>query len=115
MQAPAPSDLPVQQTVSQNMSQTLPYYDDNVVLMKTSDEAKIPVLLRLWDVTQFRYTNTLLGNSEYTDRWGAVRPVVQRNDFSLNRNLIQFVGHIFDKRLKFNLITWASKSSATPA
>ena len=63
------------------------------------------MLLRLWDVTQFRYTNTLIGDKTFTDHLGVTYPVVQRNDFSLNRNLLQFVGYIFDSRLKFNLIT----------
>ena len=80
--------------------------------MKTRDDARFPILLRLWDVTQLRYTNTLLGNNDYTDHLGAVRTVIRRNDFSLNRNLLQFVGYIFDKRLQFNLIGWASNSSA---
>lgn len=87
-------------------------YDDSIVLVKTREGARLPILLRLWDVTQLRYTNTELGNSSYTDHLGAVLPVTRRNDFSLNRNLLQFVGYIFDKRLQFNLIAWASNSSA---
>jgi hypothetical protein len=39
--------------------------------------------------------------------------VTVRNDFSLNRNLFHFTGFIFDPRLRFNLITWVSNSTAS--
>ena len=103
---------PAPQASDETKDQSAFPYDDSIILVKTRDDARVPILLRLWDVTQLRYTNTLLGNNDYTDHLGAVRPVVRRNDFSLNRNLIQFVGYIFDKRLQFNLIGWASNSSA---
>lgn len=107
-----PADPPAQPPASSSKSQTDFPYDEGIVLVKTPDNGRFPILLKLWDVTQLRYTNTLLGNSNYTDHLGAVRPVIRRNDFSLNRNLIQFVGYIFDKRLQFNLIGWASNTSA---
>ena len=44
--------------------------------------------------------------------WAPFVTVIHRNDFSLNCNLLQFVGYIFDERLQFNLIGWASNSSA---
>ena len=88
-------------------------YDDSILLSKSREGASIPYRLSLWDITQVRFTNSLLGNKEYTDHLGAARPVIRRNDFSLNRNMFQFVGYVFDPRLKFNLITWASNSSAT--
>ena len=81
-------------------------------MVKTPDDAKIPILLRFWDISQLRYTNSQLGNSSYTDHLGAVRPVTRRNDFSLNRNMFQFTGYIFDKKLNYNLIIWASNTSA---
>jgi hypothetical protein len=58
-QPAAPSKLgpPAEQATNQNNDQKVPYYDDSIVLVKTSDESRIPMLLRLWDVTQFRYTN----------------------------------------------------------
>jgi hypothetical protein len=102
---PAPGDQDV-------VEKTDPY-QDSIVLLKTSDDSSVPFLLRLWDVSQLRYTNTLLGNNNFTDHLGVVHPVITRNDISLNRNLLQFVGYIFDKRLQFNLITWASNSSAS--
>jgi hypothetical protein len=113
-QAGRPTIAPTPATPNSNPAKDQPDfpYDDGIVLVKTRDDARWPILLKLWDVTQLRYTNTLLGNNDYTDHLGAVRPVIRRNDFSLNRNLIQFVGYIFDKRLQFNLIGWASNSSA---
>jgi len=87
-------------------------YEDGIVLVKTPENARIPILLEFWDVTQVRYTNSQLGNSDFIDHLGAVRPVTRRNDFSLNRNMFQFTGYIFDKRLQYNLIIWASNSSA---
>ncbi len=111
-QTPQPGKVPPAPAApDQNIAAQDPYAD-SIVLVKTRDDARIPILLRLWDVTQIRYTNTELGNDDYTDHLGAVRPVVRRSDFSLNRNLLQFVGYIFDKRLQFNLIGWASNSSA---
>jgi len=87
-------------------------YEDSIVLVKTPEEAKVPILLRFWDITQLRYTNSQLGNSSYIDHLGAVQTVTKRNDFSLNRNMFQFTGYIFDKRLNYNLIIWASNTSA---
>ena len=113
-QPPAPS-RPAASTpaaADRDVVQAVDPYQDSIVLLKTTDDSRVPLLLRLWDVTQLRYTNTQLGNQNYTDHLGASRQVVTRNDFSLNRNLLQFVGYIFDKRLQFNLITWASNSSA---
>jgi hypothetical protein len=87
-------------------------YEDGIVLVKTPENARIPILLEFWDVTQLRYTNSQLGNSSYIDHLGAVQPVTRRNDFSLNRNIFQFTGYIFDKRLQYNLIIWDSNTSA---
>ncbi len=87
-------------------------YEDSIVLVKTPEDARTPTLLRFWDISQLRYTNSQLGNSSYTDHLGAVQPVTRRNDFSLNRNMFQFTGYIFDKRLNYNLIVWASNTSA---
>jgi hypothetical protein len=111
-QAAVPQPRAAPRPAPENKAEAVDPYQDSIVLVKTTDNSKVPLLLRLWDVTQLRYTNTLLGNNNYTDHLGEVRPVITRNDFSLNRNLLQFVGYIFDKRLQFNLIAWASNSSA---
>jgi hypothetical protein len=108
---PKPAAPATQPAADRNIAAEDPY-EDSIVLVKTPEDAKIPVLLRFWDISQLRYTNSQLGNSSYTDHLGAVRPVTRRNDFSLNRNMFQFTGYIFDKRLQYNLIIWASNTSA---
>jgi hypothetical protein len=102
---------PATPAADRNIAAETPY-QDGIVLVKTPEDARIPILLKFWDVTQIRYTNSQLGHSSYTDHLGAIRPVTRRNDFSLNRNMFQFVGYIFDKRLQYNLILWASNTSA---
>jgi hypothetical protein len=107
-----PKPAPATQTsADRNIAAETPY-EDSIVLVKTPESARIPILLRFWDISQLRYTNSQLGNSSYTDHLGADRPVTRRNDFSLNRNMFQFTGYIFDKRLNYNLIIWASNTSA---
>jgi len=86
---------------------------EGLLLAKSPEDAKIPFRLNLWDTTQVRFTNTSLGNKSFTDHLGVVQPVVIRNDFTLNRNLFHFTGYIFDSRLRFNLITWVSDTTAS--
>ncbi len=88
-------------------------YDDGIVIVQSSEDAKVPFSLKLNDITQFRFTNTQPENSTFTDHLGVSHPVEGRNDFSLNRNLFMFNGYVFDKRLQYNLITWASNSLAS--
>jgi hypothetical protein len=64
-------------------------YEDSIVLVKTPEDARVPVLLRFWDISQLRYTNSQLGNDSYTDHLGAIRPVTRRNDFSLNSRVMK--------------------------
>ncbi len=109
---PKPAAPATQPSADRNIAAENPY-EDGIVLVKTPENARIPILLEFWDVTQIRYTNSQLGNSSYTDHLGAVRPVTRRNDFSLNRNMFQFTGYIFDKKLQYNLILWVSNSSAS--
>ena len=108
---PKPAAPATQPSADRNIAAETPY-EDSIVLVKTPENARIPVLLRFWDISQLRYTNSQLGNSSFTDHLGADRPVTRRNDFSLNRNMFQFTGYIFDKRLNYNLIIWASNTSA---
>ena len=108
---PKPAAPATQPAADRNIAAEDPY-EDSIVLVKTPEDAKVPILLRFWDISQLRYTNSQLGNDSYTDHLGAVRPVTRRNDFSLNRNMFQFTGYIFDKRLNYNLIIWASNTSA---
>ena len=109
---PKPAAPAKQLAADRNIAAEDPY-EDSIVLGKTPEDARVPILLRFWDISQLRYTNSLLGNDSYTDHLSAVRPVTRRNDFSLNRNMFQFTGYIFDKRLNYNLIIWASNTSAS--
>ena len=110
-QAPTQAAVAIQPAADRSIAADDPY-EDSIVLVKTPEDARVPILLRFWDISQLRYTNSQLGNDSYIDHLGAVRPVTRRNDFSLNRNMFQFTGYIFDKRLQYNLIIWASNTSA---
>jgi hypothetical protein len=88
-------------------------YDDGFILLHSSEDSKVPFLLKLNLVTQFRYLNTTAGSPTFTDHLGVSRPVDLRNDFSINRSMATFSGFVFDKRLQYNLIVWASNSTAT--
>lgn len=88
-------------------------YNDGFILVETSDASRFPFRMRFNALTQFRYTNTRASNDSFTDHLGVVRTVAQRNDFSINRNMIQINGYVFSKRMQYNLIAWASNSLAT--
>jgi hypothetical protein len=89
-------------------------YDDGFILVEGNDDSKLPFHLTLNNVTQFRYLNTTHLNSDtFTDHLNTLHPVAARNDFSINRSMFTFGGYIFDKRLKFSLVTWASNTIAT--
>jgi hypothetical protein len=64
--------------------------------------------LRFTNITQFRYLNTQSANDTFTDHLGNVRTVAHRNDVGVNRSMFTFTGYIFDKRLRYNLLTWTS-------
>ena len=88
-----------------------------VVLVPTLDPIKVPFRLVLNDVSQFRYTNTLLVESTYTDHLGQVHEVNKRNDFQLTRQVFYLSGFVFDPRLDFNILLYFSSAtlSATAA
>jgi hypothetical protein len=87
-------------------------YQDGIVLVKTSDQAKIPFMLKFVDnVTQFRYLNTLATNYTFTDHLGNVLPVAKRNDLNVNREMFTFAGYMFDKRLTYGLFAWTSATT----
>lgn len=118
MQAPVQSNSISSTKTSSDEDQDQPgrTYDEDaqgLLLAKSRPDAKIPFRLSLWDTTQIRFTNNVLGNKNFTDHLGAVLPVVVRNDFSLNRNLFHFNGYIFDERMRYNLIIWTSNSTAS--
>jgi len=103
---------PIPQT--QPMDHLDPRYNDGFVIVNTSDTSRFPFQLRLTDTTQFRYLNTtLIENETFTDHLGVVRPVAKRNDFSINRSMFTLGGFVFDKRLRFSLVTWTSNTLAS--
>ena len=83
-------------------------YRDGILIWQTKDDAAIPFQLRFTNITQFRYLNTQSANETFTDHLGNVRTVAHRNDVGVNRSMFTFTGFIFDKRLRYNLLTWTS-------
>src|SRR5580700_9573054 len=71
---PTPAAPPTQPAADRNIAAE-DAYEDSIVLVKTGDDARIPILLKFWDISQLRYTNSQLGNSSYSDHLGAVQPV----------------------------------------
>lgn len=83
-------------------------YRDGILIWQTKDDASIPFQLRFTNITQFRYLNTQSANDTFTDHLGTVRTVAKRNDVGVNREMFTLTGYIFDKRLKYNVLTWTS-------
>ena len=86
-------------------------YRDGILIWQTKDDATIPFQLRFTNITQFRYLNTTGVNDTFTDHLGNVRTVAHRNDLTVNREMFTFTGYIFDKRLRYNLLTWTSAAT----
>jgi hypothetical protein len=89
------------------------FYNDGMILWQTSDNAKVPFLLRFTNNTQVRYLNTLSSNDTFTDHLGVVREVHKRNDITVNRSMFVLNGYVFDKRLLYNLTVWTSAGAAS--
>lgn len=89
------------------------FYNDGIILWQTSDDAKVPFLLRFTNNTQVRYLNTLSSNDTFTDHLGVVREVHKRNDITVNRSMFVLNGYVFDKRLLYNLTVWTSAGAAS--
>jgi hypothetical protein len=83
-------------------------YRDGILIWQTKDDSSIPFQLRFTNITQFRYLNTQSANDSFTDHLGNVRTVAHRNDVGVNRSMFTFTGYIFDKKLRYNLLTWTS-------
>jgi hypothetical protein len=83
-------------------------YRDGILIWETKEDSSIPFSLRFTNITQFRYLNTQSANDTFTDHLGNVRTVAHRNDVGVNRSMFTFTGYIFDKRLRYNLLTWTS-------
>jgi hypothetical protein len=88
-------------------------YQDGIVIAQTSEDAKLPFLLRFNNNTQVRYLNTTSSDDTFTDHLGVVREVHQRNDITVNRSMFILGGYIWDPKLRYSLTVWTSAGSAS--
>ncbi len=58
-----------------------------------------------------RYLNQLGLNPTYTDAFGNVKTVQQRQDFQLQKVQIKFLGWMFDPKFRYFLYAWSSNAS----
>jgi hypothetical protein len=58
-----------------------------------------------------RYLNQLGLDATYTDAFGNVKTVQQRQDFQLNKVQIKFLGWILDPKFRYFLYAWSSNAS----
>lgn len=61
--------------------------------------------------TYARYLNQLALDPTYTDAFGKVHTVQQRQDFQLQKVQIKFLGWILDPKLRYFLYAWTSNAS----
>jgi hypothetical protein len=88
-------------------------FDDGIVIVQSAEGAAVPFLLRFNDDTQLRYLNTSSGDETFTDHLGNVRDVHLRNDITVNRQMFNFSGYVFDPRLLYSLKIWTSAGAAS--
>ena len=88
-------------------------YQDGIIIWKTSEDAKVPFLLRFNNNTQVRYLNTLSSDETFTDHLGNVREVHKRNDITVNRSMFILGGYIWDPRVQYSLTVWTSAGAAS--
>jgi hypothetical protein len=61
--------------------------------------------------TYARYLNQLGLASSYTDAFGNVKSVQERQDFQLQKVQIKFLGWVLDPKLRYFLYTWTSNAT----
>jgi hypothetical protein len=88
-------------------------YQDGIVIWKTSDDVKVPFLLKFNVNTQVRYLNTQDSAESFTDHLGVVREIHTRNDITVNRSMFILGGYVFDKRLLYSCTVWTSAGAAS--
>ncbi len=81
---------------------------DGIVISQTSDDAKVPFLLKYNINSQVRYLNTTSAEDTFTDHLGVVRTVNKRNDITVNRTMFILGGYMFDPRLRYSTTVWTS-------
>ena len=88
-------------------------FRDGMIIWQTAADAEVPFLLKFNDDTQLRYLNTLNSDDTFTDHLGNVREVHRRNDITVNRQMFNFSGYVFDERLQYSLKIWTSAGAAS--
>jgi hypothetical protein len=110
-QNPGAPVAPTEKTGTIRDTVAWPHYDKGFVLVPTLDPIKVPFRLVLNNVSQFRYTNSLLVDSTYTDHLGQVHEVNKRNDIQLTRQVFYLSGFVFDPRFDFNILLYFSSAT----
>jgi hypothetical protein len=88
-------------------------FNDGMIIWQTSNGADVPFMLKFNDDTQLRYLNTLNSDDTFTDHLGNEREVHNRNDITVNRQMFNFSGYVFDERLQYSLKIWTSAGAAS--
>jgi hypothetical protein len=88
-------------------------FKDGMIIWQTGADAEIPFLLKFNDDTQLRYLNTMDSDDTFIDHLGNVREVHRRNDITVNRQMFNFSGYVFDPRLLYSLKIWTSAGAAS--
>ncbi|WP_158633485.1 porin [Tautonia sociabilis] len=78
------------------------FYDEGFVL-GSDDEEKVPYLLKTNVRMQFRHTGFHRSRPFWIDSAGIVRPILDRNDFEIERGRLSFEGFFYDPDLQFYL------------
>jgi len=101
------------QAASAPATQPTGRFDDGIIIVQSADGATVPFLLKFNDDTQLRYLNTVSSDDTFTDHLGNVREVHRRNDITVNRQMFNFSGYVFDPRLLYSLKIWTSAGAAS--
>ncbi|HEU0053739.1 MAG TPA: hypothetical protein VFQ39_11195, partial [Longimicrobium sp.] len=88
-------------------------FADGIIIAQSGEGASVPFMLKFNDDTQLRYLNTLSSDSTFIDHLGNVREVHRRNDITVNRQMFNFNGYVFDERLLYSLKIWTSAGAAS--
>jgi hypothetical protein len=88
-------------------------FADGIIIAKSPKGASVPFLFKFNDDTQLRYLNTVSSDSTFTDHLGNVRSVHRRNDITVNRQMLNFSGYVFDEKLLYSLKIWTSAGAAS--
>jgi hypothetical protein len=88
-------------------------FADGIIIAQSPTGGSVPFLLKFNDDTQLRYLNTVSSDNTFTDHLGNVREVHRRNDITVNRQMLNFNGYVFDERLLYSLKIWTSAGAAS--